>query len=316
MKRGHLESMAYYILKSYKLKVGPLAIFEALKSAGNCFFLDSSLKPHSLGRFSFLGIDPFYILEAKNQNPFPRLRELLNRYKFSLPQAGLPFLGGAVGYLAYDLGFVLEGKVKKRPKADTGIPDCLFGFYNTVIIIDHLKKLLYIFSVGFPEKNCRLAKILCESNFKKTYRFIEQINPARQNKENKVLGPARELKSNFTKDDYRGCVKMAKEYIKRGDIYQVNLSQRFQAKTDLSGFAIYQRLRKVSPACFSAYFDAGDFQILSSSPERFLKLQGGTVITTPMKGTRSRGETKEKDAALKKEVINSKKDKAKLKHGP
>src|SRR3989338_6888919 len=98
--------MAYYILKSYKLKISPLDIFEALKNERNCFFLDSSLNSdYSLGRFSFLGIDPFYILETKNQNPFGKLRQLLEKYKIPAANNSLPFLGGAVGYFAYDLGF-------------------------------------------------------------------------------------------------------------------------------------------------------------------------------------------------------------------
>ena len=108
--------MAYYILKSYKLKIDPFHIFEAFKNERSCFFLDSSLYLNSLGRYSFLGIDPFYVLEAKNQDPLPRLREILSRYRISIPKNGIPFLGGAVGYFAYDLGFTLEKKLKNRPK--------------------------------------------------------------------------------------------------------------------------------------------------------------------------------------------------------
>lgn len=351
--------MAYYILKSYKLKVTPFEIFEILSHGKNCFFLDSSLNSnYSLGRYSFLGIDPFYILRTKNQDPFRKLREILGRYKISISKNNLPFLGGAVGYLAYDLGLILEKKIKIKPKKDLGIPDCFFGFYNTIIIIDHLKQLLYIFSVGFPERNHRLAKLLSQSNFKKIYRLLTkidgvekpqnlresacpdsiiQIYPSRDpasylfaGRDN-LRGPAfsAQLNSNFTpledllkshpdllmgftKEEYLLVIKKAKEYIRKGDIYQVNLSQEFKVKSPLSSFQIYKHLRKISPSYFSAYIDALDFQILSSSPERFLRLEGDLVTTRPMKGTRPRGKNKIQDIALKKELLNSAKDKAEL----
>ncbi len=305
--------MAYYILKSYKLKVKPLQIFEALRNERSCFFLDSSLDSNSLGRYSFLGIDPFYILETKNQDPLPRLREILGRYRIPIPKNGLPFLGGAVGYLAYDLGFTLEKKLKRRAKAGLDIPDCVFGFYNTAIIIDHFEQLLYIFSVGFPEKNYHLAKSLCEFNFKKIYKLLCGINSFKgDNKKDKPKLSSPEIKSNFSKEDYILAVKKAKEYIKKGDIYQVNLSQEFHAKTDLSGWKIYNRLRRISPSYFSAYLDAQDFQILSSSPESFLRFKGNVVTTRPMKGTRPRSKNKLNDLRFKKDLLESAKDKAEL----
>jgi para-aminobenzoate synthetase component I len=305
--------MAYYILKSYKLKIDPFQIFEALKNERSCFFLDSSLNSNSLGRYSFLGIDPFYILETKNQDPLPRLREILSRYRIAIPKNGIPFLGGAVGYLAYDLGFTLEKKLENRPKAGLTMPDCAFGFYNTAIIIDHFKQLLYIFSVGFPETNYRLAKSLCEFNFKKIYKLLCGVNSFRGSHKKDKSKPSRTaLKSNFTREDYILAIKKAKEYIRKGDIYQVNLSQEFHAKTDLPGFQIYKRLRKISPSDFSAYFDAGNCQILSSSPESFLRLEGNVVTTRPMKGTRPRSKNKLDDLRFKQELLESTKDKAEL----
>jgi len=305
--------MAYYILKSYKLKIDPFQIFAVLKNERNCFFLDSSLNSNSWGRYSFLGIDPFYVLEAKNQDPLPRLREILGRYRISIPKNGIPFLGGAVGYLAYDLGFTLEKKLKNRPKAGLAMPDCAFGFYNTIIIIDHLKKLLYIFAVGFPERNYHLAKALCELNFKKIYKLLCGINSFRDSdKKDKPKLSHTELKSNFTKEDYILAIKKAKEYIRKGDIYQVNLSQEFHAKTDLPDYQIYKQLRKISPSYFSAYLDCQDYQILSSSPESFLRLEGNAVTTRPMKGTRPRSQNKLDDSRFRRDLLGSAKDKAEL----
>lgn len=306
--------MAYYSLNSYKLKLTPLEVFEALKNEKNCFFLDSSLNSDSsLGRYSFLGIDPFYILEAKNQDPFRELKELLNRYRFPPIKAPFVFPGGAVGYLSYDLGFIFEKKLKKKISDDVKIPDCFFGFYNTVVTIDNKEKKLHLFSCGFPEGNSRSGKALCLENLKKIKRLLRGARPPKAKEWRNSRKERRgEIRSNFSRAEYLLAIKKAKRYIKEGDIYQVNLSQRFQAETGLESFEIYRRLRRLSPSYFSAYLDCGDFQIISSSPERFLKLEADLVSTRPMKGTRPRSENREKDVLLKRELLSSEKDKAEL----
>jgi len=304
--------MAYCILKSYRLKFKPFEIFEALKDQSNCFFLDSSLNPNIQGRYSFIGIDPFFVLKTKGEDPFHLLREFLAKYKISMPKDAPPFVGGAAGYLAYDLGFLLENKLKKKTSDDLGIPDCFFGFYNTVIVFDNLKKSLHIASLGFPETKNHLAGALARENLKKIQHLLACVTQHKRHYNSCNKPAPAELKSNFSKQGYLEAVKRAKTYIKEGDIYQVNLSQRFQSKTRLEGHEIYRRLRSLSPSNFGAYFDAGDFQILSSSPERFLVMNGDRVVTRPMKGTRPRGENKQKDNSFKKELVNSAKDKAEL----
>jgi para-aminobenzoate synthetase component 1 len=301
--------MAYYTWKSYKLSVAPTEIFSAFKSEKNCFFLDSSLAAsYSLGRYSFIGANPFKIISAKNRDKLDLLRLELEKYRIDHPKNSPPFLGGALGYLAYDAGFLLERKLKKNIKDDLRIPDMFFAFYNTVVIVDHLKRIFGIFSAGFPEKGSNLQKALADENIRKTEKLIfERPEPEKEAKA-RVSG----LKSDFTKFGYIAAVKKAKQYIKDGDIYQVNLAQRFSAQTNLSAVGIYERLRLESPANFSAYFDAGDFQIISSSPERFLSLRGDIVITRPMKGTRPRASDETQDAKLKHELLESAKDKAEL----
>jgi len=297
-------------LKSYKLKLRPLQVFEALSKKERCFFLDSSLR----GRYSFLGIEPYLVLETKGQNPFGALRRNLEQYKNTPIKGAPPFLGGAVGYLAYDLGFILEDKLKNRqPKAGPGIPDCAFGFYNKVVIIDHLKSLLYIACSGAPEKRGHLSGVLARENLRRVENIIKGIGscfaPCQKTKH---ISGSGSFESNFTKNEYINAIKRAKEYIRQGDIYQVNLSQRFETKSNLPGVEIYRRLRNRSPACFNAYLSGGGFEILSSSPERFLALEGRKVITQPMKGTRPRGKDKKQDSVLKSELKNSVKDKAEL----
>jgi len=305
--------MVYYTWKSYKLKTGPFEFFSALRDQKNCFFLDSSLNSDgALGRYSFLGKDPFSVFQSKGIDPLPKLRALLDGYKIT-SSCGLPFLGGAVGYLSYDLGFALEKKLRRKNRDDVKIPDCCFAFYNSAFVFDHLRKVLHLVAVGFPEKKLHLAKILAESNLKEMQKLVSQVEAKGGNNQKRLKAKTGvTLRSNFTKIQYLRAIRKAKDYIRSGDIYQLNLSQRFKARTSLSPFEIYERLRKLSPSYFGAYFDAGAFQILSSSPERFLKLKGDIVFTRPMKGTRPRAEDRAKDALLEKELLKSQKDKAEL----
>ena len=267
-----------------------------------------------MGRYSYLGIDPVFVFRNNGQDPLKKIGKILEKYPMAAPKNGMRFLGGAVGYLTYDLGIQLEKKLKFSPKPGLGVPDCAFGFYNTVVIIDHFKRSLNICASGFPEKNYLTAKLLARENLKKMERIISQSTDEKDGslKNQQMVNPAVDLKSNFSKAEYLRAVKRAKAYIRAGDIYQVNLSQRFQAKTNLSACQIYQRLRQINPACFCAYFDAGDFQILSSSPERFLSLEKGKVTTRPMKGTRARSANRKKDLLLKADLLKSAKDKAEL----
>ncbi|MDD4899587.1 MAG: aminodeoxychorismate synthase component I [Candidatus Omnitrophica bacterium] len=284
--------MAYFIWKSYKPKFDPAAIFKRLCGYPDLFFLDSGLANRESARYSFLGFEPFLKIRLKrSHDPFRELAKASREYSLEAHPGAPPFIGGAVGYMGYDSGGI-------------------FNFYNTVIALDNFTRRILICCTGFPEKNASLAKILAESNLDKAEKIIFATNVTRENK--KQAPQASQLESNFRKADYLAAVKKAKEYIRQGDIYQVNLSQRFFARTNLSAAEIYLRLRKSSPAPFAAYFDAGDHQILSSSPERFLKLSQGKVSTVPMKGTRPRHLDAKKDRALKLELLKSAKDKAEL----
>ncbi|MDD2751743.1 MAG: aminodeoxychorismate synthase component I [Candidatus Omnitrophica bacterium] len=287
--------MAYYILKSYRLKLDPSVLFEKFCRYPSPFFLDSGIKKQNCSRYSFLGIEPFLKLKLKNNgDPFKRLAEEFKKYCLRPPRGAPPFIGGAVGYLGYD-------------------SDWVFHFYNTVVAFDHLKRRVIICCTGFPEKNPALAKVLAKSNLGKIEKMVLEAADSKKKRGSLFkAGQASRLESNFSKQDYLAAVKKAKEYIRIGDIYQVNLSQRFSSSTNLSAAEIYLRLRKTSPAPFAAYFDAGSHQVLSSSPERFLKLGQGKVITIPMKGTRPRSPDRKEDTALKEQLLNSAKDKAEL----
>ncbi|MDD5044572.1 MAG: aminodeoxychorismate synthase component I [Candidatus Omnitrophica bacterium] len=289
--------MGYCTWKSYNFNHGALPIFQALKEERNCFFLDSGIN-NSLGRYSFLGCAPFQVLKVKKSDPFKELDGVLKRNRIKPFKNAPPFLGGAVGFLSYDFGLLLENKLKNLYGATPNIPDAYFAFYDTVIAVDHFKNKLFVLSIS-PHGEKQITRLLSGINFKE-----RKVCP----RPGQSITPV----SNFTKKNYLRSVAKAKDYISKGDIYQVNLSQQFTAKSSLAADKIYENLRKASPASFSAYLDCGDFQIISSSPERFLSLRHGLVQTRPMKGTRPRAEDKKQDKRLQRELLDSAKDKAEL----
>ena len=306
--------MAYYIWKSYKFNYDIEPLFDAVRQQGHCFFLDSSLRSYPFGRYSFLGYAPFKIISSQDNGSLRQVGLFLDKYKVSPKESLTPFLAGAVGFFSYDLGFSLEKKLSgQREHPDTlNIPDFFWAVYSTLIIIDHFKEELYLVSLGVPEKNYELAKRLAKDKLKKAEALLSGIRfDKRADNPRKASQPLR-LNSNFTRQGYIEAVKKAKDYIRRGDIYQVNLSQQFQVNSELAAWEIYYRLRNLSPACYSGYLDCGDFQIISSSPEEFLRLNSSRVLTRPMKGTRRRSNNKLIDRRLQKELVNSPKDSAEL----
>ena len=288
--------MGYCIWKSYKLKKGAFELFENLKPERGNFLFDSSLnQDKELGRHSIIGSQPFHILKGNGFGVLDKLGVLLD--KFKVKQGPLPFCGGAAGYLAYDTG--------------NNIARFYFGFYNKALIFDHITGRMHLYSCGAPETKSSLSKKLAKENF----RYLTDLLSGLISGKNTVAVAADKkirLKSNFSRTAYLKAVKKAKEYIRNGDIYQVNLSQQFSGCTDMSAVQIYRRLRKESPSYFSAFFDAGEFQIISSSPERFLKVENSQVSTRPMKGTRPRCGRALRDGLLRQQLLRSEKDKAEL----
>lgn len=286
-------------------------IFRVFASEPHLFFLDSGMDPQKLGRFSFIGFDPFLMFNSKEgSNPFLILKGLLNKYRLDTESTPIPFTGGAVGYFSYDLCHHLE-KVPANTLDDINIPDCSVGFYDIVIAFDHLKDKVYIISSGFPE--LEEAKRLARARERLDY-IKDRIKKAsvisKDSDKKKDLLNSPQLESNFTKESYISAIEKAKEYIAAGDIYQVNLSQRFSCNIEMLPQDLFEYLRSINPAPFSAYLDLGDVKIVSASPERFLCKRGRHIHTRPIKGTRPRGSDPANDEMLRIELLASAKDRA------
>lgn len=289
-------------------------------------WLDSGMDKDKLGRYSFITANPFLVFKSQGQewsltyhdgkvithegNPFNVLQDLLKSY--NLPRHPLtPFPAGAAGYFAYDAGWQLE-KLPNTAVNDVPVPDIVLGFYDWVITFDHLYDKVYLSAAGFPETDpharyesavAKVTAIRQKLLSLKSGDMVEQP-PAR--------GEITDLRSNFTREEYCRAIVKAKEYIAAGDIYQVNLSQRFQFYISKDPFSIFLKLRSLNPAPFAAYLNLGDLKVASSSPERFIKIRNGQVETRPIKGTRRRGATPKQDLALRESLLASEKDRAEL----
>lgn len=289
-------------------------LFGAFQKEPYCFILDSSLQNSRLGRYSFMGSNPFLVLKSKNKDitlweegktnqlqgdPFEVLKEQLRRFKHTQLQE-LPFTGGAVGYFGYDMCHHIE-KLPRKAVDDVDIPDCCFGFYDSLLAVDHAENTVYAIALGIqedPEK--QLAKLFLKIN-----EPIEVQEPIQ-------CGNSSEITSNLSKEEHMKAVQHVRDYIRSGDIYQANLTQRFQCYTEEAPISLYSRLRRLNPAPFACFMDYGGGQLLSSSPERFVKIKDRQIETRPIKGTRPRGKTQAEDEANKAELLASEKDQSEL----
>lgn len=295
------------MIKEIATNLNAFEIYTVFKDDSHSFILDSAMDSNRLGRYSFISSNPFKILKYKDakDDPFEDLKVELNKYKKE-NNTHLPFVGGAVGYLSYDLCHYVE-KLPRRSIDDVKIPDLYFGFYNWVIVVDHFENKTYIASPNIDE--C-LEKEAIENIANRIYDCEKKgINSICYEKKE---FPKIKLKSNFTKQKYINAVEKVREYIKSGDIYQANLTQRFMGKVSMNSYELYRDLRRFSPAPFGAFLNFEDVHILSNSPERFIKCVDNIIETRPIKGTRPRGNTLEEDLKLREELANSEKDKAEL----
>jgi para-aminobenzoate synthetase component 1 len=237
-----------------------------------------------------------------------------------LDEIDLPFpLGGCFGFWGYDLKNFTEPKLPRRAVNDLELPDCHVGFYDSLVVFDHHLGKKWIVSTGLqPDGSRSDARAKRQLEFWESHLASQSTHLAsrithREGLRGSASNPSStQLASNFTRADFLAAVTRAQQYICAGDIYQVNLAQRLSAPCEFSGWELFQRLLTVSPAPFAAYFNCGDFQVASSSPELFLRLSGANIQTRPIKGTRPRSSDATRDAQLAYELQTSPKELAEL----
>lgn len=296
----------------------PQTLFANLPFNG-AIFLDSARKGDAQGRYSFIALDPFQMFICKNGhvqigtqkyegNPFDLLAQELHQYSLPTIADLPPFQGGAAGILGYELGRYLE-KLPEGQKDDLDFPELLMGFYDVVIGWDHHLAKVWVFSCGFPEQEPVLRMTRARQRLNWVLELVSTVLP--HNTTSFQIAKEK-IHSTFEAQSYELAVEKVIEYIRAGDIFEANISQRFSTflPSELAPFDLYCKLRHYNPAPFAAFMQYGNYALASASPERFLLLQKDKVQARPIKGTRPRHSSPEKDAALARELLNSEKDRA------
>jgi len=303
----------------------PVQCCEQLEGLPYRLFLDSAAPGARLGRYSFVMADPVAVIRTRGDaGALASVRQLLAPHRTESIDGLPPFQGGAAGYLAYDWGLTLERLPAPRFD-DLGLDDAVVGLYDWVLAWDHVAAKAWLISTGIPAKGenqlARAQARAAEVRERLVRRGRALARPGGGRSEDRSLhtdmAPSYPvdgegaLRSSFARADYLDAVARVREYIYAGDIFQANLSQRFEAPLALPPWEFYRTLRRVNPAPFGAFFDVPGAPVLSTSPERFLRVSaGGHVETRPIKGTRARGVGPEHDAALGQALTESAKDRA------
>ncbi|MBI2792020.1 MAG: aminodeoxychorismate synthase component I [Gammaproteobacteria bacterium] len=285
-------------------------------SLENAIFLDSARKDNKLGRYSFVGISPFQVITCKNKmvtigdktfhaDPFEILENELKRFQLLRLPDYPPFQGGVAGMLGYELGGYLE-KLPQTKEDDLQFPEMILGFYDLVIAWDHLQEKSWIFSSGFPESST--DKRLQRAQERMAWAIDCIAHPIKESTTPVIIDE--KIESTFSEKSYQEAVEKVIEYIRAGDIFEANISQRFSTRMPetLTPFMLYCKLRQKNPAPFAAFLQHKGWSVASASPERFLKLHDHHVEARPIKGTRPRFQDSEKDHASQQELIHSEKD--------
>src|SRR5262245_41202103 len=308
----------------------PVSAF--LKIAGGrpmSFLLESVEGGAVRGRYSIIGLDPDVIwrtidsraeinraprrkgsFAACNEPPLKALRTLIAESRIELPDTLPPMAAGVFGYLGYDMVRLMEELPAPNPDP-IGIPDAILVRPTVVVVFDAVRDMITVVTPVRPEKGVSAKTALARAG-ERLAAIVDALDrPLDHATANGQAGPIAALPgSNTTPAEYERMVRAAKEYIAAGDIFQVVLSQRFEAPFELPPFALYRALRRVNPSPYLYFLDLGDFAVAGSSPEILVKVSGGTVTIRPIAGTRPRGASPHEDKALEVELLADPKERA------
>jgi anthranilate synthase component 1 len=316
----------------------PVAAFLRLRARSReAFLLESVEGGERVGRYSFLGSDPFARIArtaggvewegpaagpplGEEKNFFAALRRALAAYP-AAPAGNLPpFSGGAVGYIGYDAIRDLE-RIPDRHPREEGLPDALFHFYDTVAAFDHARhRLILIAQVHVPAQAGKgPAAAALEPLHAEAQRRLDRLeetllHPVAGEESNARIEPMEPasmlsgMEPDFTAEGFEAAVERAKEHIAAGDAFQVVLSQEFRRRTAVDPFQVYRVLRALNPSPYLFYLSWGETALCGSSPEILVKVEGRTVSVRPIAGTRRRSGDPEEDRALEAELLADQKE--------
>tara|TARA_B100000686_G_C16723545_1_gene936411 strand:+ start:176 stop:1639 length:1464 start_codon:yes stop_codon:yes gene_type:complete len=289
----------------------------------NSFIFESVEKRKIRGRYTIIGSDPDKIWEFNKKkihiiidnkkkllkgSPYTFLRKLIENFNFPLPKNLPPISSLLVGYFSYDIIRYIE-KIPDNCLDDLKIPDIRLMRPKTIIIHDNILKEIYFIRNCFADtKIYDLTEYYFEQIHYIQYLKNLTLNFEYKNEIKTTSNKKIKVKSNISKNKFKKIVLRAKKYIKRGDIFQVVLSQRFESKLIKSPIEIYKKLRISNPSPFMFFFNFDDFQIIGSSPEILVRLRKNKITIRPIAGTRPRGKDYRKDQFYKKQLLSDKKE--------
>ena len=298
--------------------------------AGNMFLLESIEGGAARGRYSMIGLDPDVIWRASGGaseinrsalrkpdafapcpgKPLEALRALLAESRIDLPAGLPPMAAGVFGYLGYDMVRHMERLAPAKPDP-IGVPEALMIRPTIMVVFDGVRDEMSVVTPVRPQADVT-ARAAFEAAQMRLESIVAILEGPLAHKPPAVdpLLTAAKGQSNTTPDEFHAMVAKAKEYILAGDIFQVVLSQRFTSRFDLPAFSLYRALRRVNPSPYLCYLDFGGFQIVVSSPEILVKVNGGKVTIRPIAGTRWRGKTPQEDQDLAAELLADPKERA------
>ena len=289
----------------------------------NSFIFESVEKRRIRGRYTIIGANPdkiwefnrkkIYIIKNKKKkiikdSPYPFIKKLIENFNFPLPKNIPPLCSLLVGYFSYDIIRYIEN-VPDRCLDDLKIPDIRLIRPKTIIIHDNLLKKIYFILNCFADEKIKNYKKYYTDQIKSLHYLRDlSFNFRFQNTIDKPSKNKIKVKSNISKNKFKNIVLKAKKYIENGDIFQVVLSQRFEAKLTKEPLEIYKKLRINNPSPFMFFFNFDDFQIIGSSPEILVRLRQDKITIRPIAGTRPRGLNAAKDKFYKEQLLNDKKE--------
>lgn len=304
----------------------PVQAYSKLKG-DSAFLFESVVGGEKVGRFSFLGDNPFMKIEAFANSvivtegdtpreyfaddPLKELEKLLERYR-AVHLAELPrFCGGAVGYAGYDVIRYAE-HLPNAPEDDRKVPDMAFAFFDRMIIFDHIRKTILV--VCHADANSKDLQNEYDRAAARVDELCQQLQEATsdiQPADVSIGGePTLEYQSNFEQKEFEQAVENCKEYIKAGDIFQVVISQRLKLDTTSKPLSIYRALRVVNPSPFMFLLKTSGMHLVGASPEIMVRAEDGEITIRPLAGTRKRGATPAEDQALADELLADEKERA------
>jgi anthranilate synthase component 1 len=291
----------------------PVSAFLKINRGGYSFLLESVEGGERLARYSFIGTDPYKVLQTWGKDevdPLPQIIAEMSNFRIA-PVRDLPkFCGGAVGYLAYET--VNRFEELPSPEKDTlNVPESVFMMVDTLLVFDHVTHKIRIMSHVHLDED--VEKSYSEAVRKidsLVARLNEPITTTRQMNGSVPTVTESKPTSNFEKETFKAVVEKIKRYVTEGEVIQVVPSQRLSQKTTAAPFDIYRALRTINPSPYMFFFDFKDFHIIGASPEILVRVEGRTVTTRPLAGTRPRGKTPEEDIALEKELRSDEKERA------